>query len=75
MLESSGLAETWVEACLYSNVTTSQILIGNHLAAHQMSLQVLFDVWTEAFFEHNPVLHELRTPAVQILNVREDCRN
>ena len=40
----------------------AQILNGKHhnraLDAHQISLQVLFDLWVEAFFEENPTVHQ-----------------
>jgi len=62
MLESSGLGEALVEAGLYSSVTPAQVFNGNHhliaLYAHQISMQVLFDLWIEAFYKHNPVLHK-----------------
>lgn len=68
-LESSGLDESWIEAGLYSSVTTAQILEGSHhsraLAAHQISLQVLFDLWINMFFEQNPDLCTEMTVAIQ----------
>ena len=76
-VESSGLDAAWIEAGLYSSVTVVQILNGKHhnraLDAHQISLQVLFDLWIEAFFEENPTLYEFLSSSMQA--VREACSN
>ena len=68
-LESSGLDEAWIEAGLYSSVTVLQILNGQHhnraLDAHQITLQVLFDLWIEAFCEQHPVLLNKLTSAIE----------
>ena len=57
-IEGSALDEAWQEADLYSSVTTSQIINGTHynraMQAHQITLQALFYLWIEAFFEENP---------------------
>ncbi len=74
-VESSGLDAAWIEAGLYSSVTVVQILNGKHhnraLDAHQISLQVLFDLWIEAFFEENPTQCQLFLSSMQA--VREAC--
>ncbi len=74
-VESSGLDAAWIEAGLYSSVTVVQILNGEHhnraLDAHQISLQVLFDLWIEAFFEVNPTLYQLFLSSMQA----EACSN
>ena len=61
-VEGSGLDEAWQEANLYSSVTVSQIINGNHynraIDAHQITLQALFDHCMEHFFEENPVIFE-----------------
>lgn len=76
-LESSGLDEAWIEAGLYSSVTVVQILNRKHhnraLDAHQITLQVLFDLWIEAFSEQHPVLLNKLTSALE--NVRTSCQN
>ena len=57
-IESSGLDMAWIEAGLYSSVTVAN---GKHhnrtLDAHQTSLQVLFDLWIEAFLKKKNNLH------------------
>ena len=77
MLDSSGLDEAWVEADLYSTVTTAQILSGKHhnraLDAHQITLQVLFDLWIDEFFKVNPTLREGLAAAIQ--DVQQVCHS
>ena len=62
MADISGLDEAWAEAELYIIVTTAQILNSKHhnraLDAHQITLQVLFDIWMDAFFKVNLTLQE-----------------
>ena len=76
-VESSGLDGAWVEADLYSSVTVAQIPNGKHhnraLDAHQISLQVLFDLWIEAFFEENPTVYQNFLSLMEA--VREACSN
>ena len=59
-IEGSGLDEAWQEADMYSSVTVSQIINGNHynraLQAHQITLQALFDLWFTAFLEEHPAV-------------------
>ena len=47
---------------MYSSVTVTQIINGNHhnraLAAHQITLQVLFDRWFDAFLEDHPAVRD-----------------
>lgn len=75
-IEGSGLDEAWQEADLYSSVTTSQIINGNHhnraMKAHQITLQALFDLQMEAFFEENPALRTSLQESVEKLT--ESCR-
>ena len=50
-IEGSGIDDAWQEAEVYSSVTTNQIINGNHynrvIEAHQITLQVLFDLQME----------------------------
>ncbi|CAB3982955.1 Hypothetical predicted protein [Paramuricea clavata] len=59
-IEGSGIDEAWVEAEVYSSVTMDQIINGNHyrraLEAQEVTLQVLFDLWIEAFFSERPAV-------------------
>jgi hypothetical protein len=59
-IEGSGIDEAWVEAEMYSSITVEQIINGNHyrraLEAHEVTLQVLFDLWIEAFFSERPTV-------------------
>ena len=54
-IAGSGLDDAWREADLYSSVTVSQILNGNHynraIEAHRLTLQALFDLWLGKFVE------------------------
>ena len=58
--EGSGLDESWQKADLYSKVTVMQIVNGGHynreLQAHQITLQLLFDLWMESFFKAHPAI-------------------
>ena len=76
-IEGSGLDNAWQEADLYSSVTVSQILNGNHynraIEAHQLTLQALFDLFLEKFLEDHLVVHEALVASVKQLN--EACRN
>ena len=53
-IEGSGIDEVWVEAEMYSSITVDQIINGKHysraMEAHEVTLQVLFNLWIEAFF-------------------------
>ena len=61
-IKGSGLDEAWQEADIYSSVNVTQIINGNHhnraLAAHQITLQVLFDRWFDAFLEDHPAVRD-----------------
>ena len=61
-IKGSGLDEAWQEADMYSSVNVTQIINGNHhnraLAAHQITLQVLFDRWFDAFLEDHPAVRD-----------------
>ena len=52
-IENSGIADSWIEAELYSSTTTRQILEGKHMKrafdAHTTTLQVLADILLEEF--------------------------
>ena len=75
-IEGSGLDEAWQEADLYGSVTTSQIINGSHhnrvMQAHEITLQALFDLWMEAFFEENPGLRI--SPQTSVNKLTEACR-
>ena len=75
-IEGSGLDEAWQEADLFSSVTVTQIINGNHhnraLQAHQVTLQALFDLWLGAFLEDHPaVRYSLRSAAEELTDA---CR-
>ena len=76
-IEGSGLDDAWQEADLYSSVTVSQILNGNHynraIEAHQLTLQALFDLWFEKFLEDHPVVRDTLVASVKQLT--EACRD
>lgn len=71
-IEGSGIDEAWVEADMYSSVTVNQIINGNHYAraieAHEITLQVLFDLWIEAFFTENPAVRTALEEKVMLLS-------
>ena len=66
IIENSGLDQALVEADLYSSVTVHQILNGKHynraIDCHITILQVLYDIWIEAFFKSYPEI-EAAIPA------------
>ena len=74
--EGSGLDDAWQEADLYSNITVTQIINGNHhnraIEAHQITLQVLFDLWISAFMDLHPAGRDSLRSAVPELT--EACR-
>ena len=61
-IEGSGLDDAWQEADMYSSVTVSQILNGNHynraIEADRVTLQALFDLWLEKFLEDHHTVHD-----------------
>ena len=66
----------WIEAGLSSSVTVAQILNGKHhnrvLDAHQISLQVLFDLWIEALFENKtPALYQACRNGLNVAEARQ----
>jgi hypothetical protein len=75
-IEGSGLDEAWQEADLYSSITVTQIINGNHynraLQAHQITLQALFDLWLSAFLDDHPAVCDSLRSAAQELT--EACR-
>ena len=75
-IEGSGLDNAWQEADLYSSVTVSQILNGNHynraIEAHQLTLQALFDLFLEKFIEDHLVVRDALIASVDELN--KACR-
>ena len=56
-IDNSGIDLSWIEANLYGPVTVKQILNCNHIArgltAHIVSLEALFNLYQEAFFEQH----------------------
>lgn len=71
MIEGSGLDQAWQEAGLYSSAITAQIINGNHynraLQCHQITLQALYDLRLECFFEENPnVFNTLKAGAADL---------
>ena len=72
-VEGSGLEESWVESGMYDTAVVSQILSGNHYSrvfeCHQITLQALYDLWFESFFEENPKIYdEIKNVAVNLSN-------
>ena len=70
-VEGSGIDEAWQEADLYGSVTVTQIINGNHhnraVHAHQVTLQVLFDLWLGAFLDDHPAVRDsLRSAAEEL---------
>ena len=62
-IDNSGLDLCWCESDLYGSATVKQILEGKHvkrgIQAHLTSLQALFKLYGDAFFQQNPdVLEE-----------------
>ena len=75
-LENSSIDEAWSEADLYSSFTVEQILNGKHnnraLNTCQITLQVLVDLWIEAFREQHPMILNKLISALE--NVRTSCQ-
>ena len=65
-VEDSGLDEAWSEADIYGPTTTRQILEAKHmkrtLEAHITTVQALFDLYVDEFFQEHP---HLRSPCTQ----------
>ena len=64
-----------MEADLYGSVTTNQIINGNNygraLEAHEITLQVMNDLWLEAFFKERPaVCDALKSSVIQLSKAR-----
>ncbi|KAK2159291.1 hypothetical protein LSH36_155g05018 [Paralvinella palmiformis] len=75
-IEGSGLGDAWQEVDLYSSVTVSQILNGNHYnrtIAHQLTLQASFDLQLDTFLEDHPVVYDTLVASVKQLT--EACRD
>lgn len=57
-IENSGLDTCWIESELYGPATVKQIINGNHVkrgeTAHMITLQALFVLYQEAFFQQDP---------------------
>lgn len=70
-IENSGIDACWVEAELYGPTTVKQILDGNHVnrgeSAHTITLQVLFNLYQEAFFQNDSQSHQNLEKAAQEL--------
>ena len=74
-IENSGLDSALVEADIYSSITVVQIINGKHhnraIEAHQIILQVLFDLWIDAFLKANPSIANELTIGLQ--KIEEAC--
>ena len=74
--EGSGIDEAWQEADLYGSVTVTQIINGNNhnrsVQAHQVTLQVLFDLWLGAFRDDHPAVRDSQRSAAEELT--DTCR-
>ncbi|KAL8565605.1 hypothetical protein ACOMHN_060346 [Nucella lapillus] len=75
-IEDSGLDEAWSEADIYGPTTTRQILEAKHmkraLEAHITTVQALFDLYVDEFFQEHP---HLRGPCTQSAQqVAQSCR-
>ena len=75
-IEGSGIDEAWQESNLYGSVTVTQSINGNHhnraVQTHQVTLQVLFDLWLGAFLDDHPAVRDsLRSAAEELTDT---CR-
>ena len=63
-IEHSGIDESWNRS-LYSSTTVTQIINGKHynraIQAHEITLEVLFNLWISAFFKEKPAVYEVLT--------------
>ena len=61
-IEASVIDSVWIESDIYGSSTVKQILEGRHVKrgvyAHITTLQALFSLYTEAFFQENQILHQ-----------------
>ena len=75
-IEHSGLDEAWART-LYSSITVTQIINGKHynraIQAHEITLEVLFNLWISAFFKETPAVYEALVNVLNELIV--SCRN
>ena len=76
-IDSSGLDLCWIEGDLYGSATVKQILEGKHvkrgIAAHLTTLQALFTLYAEAFFnEKEDLLHEC---ASKVQHLNQACKD
>ena len=75
-IEHSGIDEAWNRS-LYSNTTVTQIINGKHynhaIQAHEITLEVLFDIWISAFFKEKPAVYEALANVLSELV--ESCRS
>lgn len=78
-VEGSGLDQAWQEADLYSGVTVTQIINGNHhnraLEAHLITLQALFDLWMETFLDSHPTIKATLQSAAKELSDACQAKN
>lgn len=70
-IENSGLDLAWTEADLYGSATVKQILEGKHvrrgIEAHLVTVEVLFSLFQDTFFQHYPeVVDKLASAAEQL---------
>ena len=63
-IEHSEIDESWNRS-LYSSTTVAQMINGNHynraIQAHEITLEVLFNLWISAFFKEKPAVYEVLT--------------
>lgn len=56
-IENSGLDLCWIESDLYGPATVKQIIGGDHVkrgeTAHLITVQALFEIYEEAFFQQH----------------------
>jgi hypothetical protein len=76
-VEHSGLDEAWIRSGLYGRVVVNQIINGTHynraVTAHEITLQVLFDLWIDEFFDERPQVRDAITAAMG--NISSACQN
>lgn len=76
-IENSGLDLCWTEANLYGPATVKQILEGKHvkrgLQAHMVTLEALFNLYQDEFFQEFPHILPIITAASEHLD--QSCNN
>ena len=76
-LENNGVDEAWIKSGLYSKVVVMQLINGTHydraVEAHEMTLQVFYEYYLEAFFKSKPNLWDGLIDITSRLGV--SCKN